>query len=94
MNANSSSVGSTQAFGSRFRGNFSFNNEHWEALNFPLDDSPQILFTNTQILMLFLIYQTLFLIYLLVLLRTTSTNFKFGVRKYFDKVTVDVPRRA
>ena len=46
MNVNSSSFGSTQTSGSKFRGNFSFNNEHWEALNLPLDDSPQISFTQ------------------------------------------------
>ena len=41
MDANSSSVGYSQASDSRFRG---FSNEQWEALNLPLNDTPQISF--------------------------------------------------
>jgi len=68
MDANSSQVGSTQAFGFRFHGNFNISNDMWEAQNLLLDDTPQIHSHNlhhVHILMLLLIYLALFLIYLL-----------------------------
>ena len=46
MDANSSQAGSSQASGFRFHGNFNISNDTWEALNMPLDDTPQISYTQ------------------------------------------------
>ena len=45
MDANSILAGSSQAFGSRFYGNFNISNDTWETLNLSLDTS-QIPFTE------------------------------------------------
>ena len=46
MDANSSQAGSSQASGSRFHDNFNTSGDTWEALNMPLDDTPQISHTT------------------------------------------------
>jgi len=93
MDANSSSAGYSQASDSRFRG---FSNEQWEALNLPLNDTPQISFKQyIDFSASSDIPSTVPYIAISSLeVSTTSTNLRSGVWKYFDKVTVDRVRRA
>ena len=96
MDTNSSSVGPSQASSSTFHGPFSLSNEHWEALNLPMSDTPQIPFTQ------FTDFNASSDIpttphHILISspeVSTTSTTLKFGVWKYFDKVIVDGVRMA
>ena len=47
MDAYSSSANPSQPSGSRVNRSFSLNNEEWLALNLPLANTPQILFTQS-----------------------------------------------
>ena len=46
MDANSSQAGSSQLSGSKIRDNFSTSNDTWDAINMPLDDTPQLPYTQ------------------------------------------------
>jgi len=46
MDDSSSQAGFSQAFGYRFHVNFIISNNMWEVLNMPLDNTPQILYTQ------------------------------------------------
>jgi len=46
MNVNFSQAEFSQASGSRFHGNFNVSNDTWDALNMPLDNTPQISYTQ------------------------------------------------
>ena len=46
MDANSNQAGSNQPSGSKICDNFSISNDTWNALNMPLDDTPQISYTQ------------------------------------------------
>ena len=95
MDANSSSADPNQASSSRYHGSFSLSNEQWEALNLPLADTLQISLTQC-------IYFNAFsepnatphILISSLEVSTISTNLKFEVWKYFDKVIVDGVRRV
>ena len=69
MDVNSSQAGSSKASGSKIHGNFNISNDAWETQNMPLDDTPQISYTQLTPFTDFNTFSdvpTLFLIYLLV----------------------------